>query len=195
MLSHLPPARAGNVLARLPESVQVEVVHRLVDLEETDPEILREVEEALRGRLTEHVQPQRRRVAGLQAVAGILQAADGCTGIRILDNLARDDRMLAERLMPQQLAFDDLAEIDADVLAEALEEAGAELLLPAMLGAAPGLVDHMLRYLPAADARALSDKLDHPGPIRLRDVEEARRQVARIASRMLYRSQKSEVRS
>ena len=52
VLSHLPPARAGAVLARLPENMQVEVVQRLVDLEETDPEILREVEEALRGRLS-----------------------------------------------------------------------------------------------------------------------------------------------
>ncbi len=76
----------------------MEVVHRLVDLEETDPEILREVEEALRGRLAEHVQTQRRRVAGLQAVAGILQATDGRTGIRILDNLARGDRTLADQL-------------------------------------------------------------------------------------------------
>ena len=89
VLSHMTPAKSGAVLARLPESVQVEVVQRLVDLEETDPEILREVEDALRGRLAEHVQTQRRRVAGLAAVAGILQATDGRTGIRILDNLAK----------------------------------------------------------------------------------------------------------
>ena len=196
VLSHLPPARAGAALAKLPENVQVEVVHRLVDLEETDPEILREVEEALRGRLADplrgypDVPAQRRRVAGLQAVAGILQATDGRTGIRILDNLARGDRTLAERLrVPlgwRQLAFDDLRELGADVLAETLDEAGPELLLPALLGAAPELIEHVLRCLPPADARALSHKLDHPGPIRLRDVEEARRQVARIANRVSY---------
>jgi flagellar motor switch protein FliG len=186
VLSHLPPTRAGSVLAKLPEKVQVEVVHRLVELEEADPEILREVEEALRGRLSEHVPAERRRVAGLQAVAGILQATDGRTGIRILDNLARGDRTLAERLMPRQLAFDDLADLDADVLAEAVDEAGPELMLPALLGAAPELIGRVLACLPAAEARALGHKLDHPGPIRLRDVEEARRQVARIASRVSY---------
>jgi flagellar motor switch protein FliG len=186
VLSHMPQARAGAVLARLPESVQVEVVHRLVELEETDPEILREVEEALRGRLAEHVQTQRRRVAGLQAVAGILQATDGRTGIRILDNLARGDRMLADQLMPRQMTFDDLADLDAEVLAEVIDEAEPELWLPALLGAAPELVARVLSCLPAADARALGRKLDHPGPIRLRDVEEARRQVARIANRVSY---------
>ena len=56
---------------------------------------------------------QRRRVAGLAAVAGILQAADGRTGMQILDNLAAHDHALAERLRPQPLAFDDLADADA----------------------------------------------------------------------------------
>jgi len=192
VLSHLAPARAGTVLARLPENVQVEVVQRLVDLEETDPAILHEVEEALRGRLSQQVEMQRRRVAGLHAVAGILKATDGRSGIRILDNLANRDRTLAEKLrVPglagwRQLAFDDLADLDADVLAETMDEAGPDLMLPALLGAAPELISHALACLPAADARALAHQLDHPGPIRLRDMEEARRQVARIASRVNY---------
>ena len=49
--------------------------------------------------------------------------------------------------------------------------------------------------MPPADARAIRHKLDHPGPIRLRDVEEARRQVARIASRLNYRVTHSVVRA
>ena len=99
----LSPVRAGAVLARLPENVQVDVIHRLVDLEETDPEILREVEETLRSRLSQQVEMQRRRVAGLQAVAGILKATDGRVGMQILDNLASRDRALAEKLGPRSV--------------------------------------------------------------------------------------------
>jgi flagellar motor switch protein FliG len=184
VLSHLSPVRAGSVLARLPEKVQVDVIHRLVDLEETDPGILREVEEALRSRLSQQVELQRRRVAGLQAVAGILQATDGRVGIQILDNLASRDRALAEKLGPRSLKFNDLIDLDASVLAAVFDEAGPELILPALFGAAPELVNCVLAGVPPADARAIRHKLDHPDPIRLSDVEEARRQVARIASRM-----------
>jgi flagellar motor switch protein FliG len=188
VLSHLAAERAGTVLARLPESLQVDVIHRLLDLEETDPEILHEVEEALRSRLSEQVEMQRRRVTGLQAVAGILQASEGPVGMQIMENLARRDRALAEKLrVPsgwQQLTFDDLADLDEGVLAEVFEEAGAELMLPALFGAAPELVSRLLARMPPADARAVRRKLDHPGPIRLGDVDEARRQVARIASRL-----------
>ncbi len=182
-------------MARLPENVQVNVIHRLIDLEETDPEILREVEEALRSRLSQPVEMQRRRVAGVQAVAGILQATDGHTGIRILDNLATSDRALAEKLGPRSMAFDDLADLDESALASVFDEAGAELMLPALFGAAPELVARVLNGIPQVDARAIRQKLDHPGPIRLRDVEEARRQVARIASRLNYRVIHSVVRS
>jgi flagellar motor switch protein FliG len=192
VLSHLAPVRAGAVLARLPKNVQVDVIHRLVDLEETDPEILHEVEEALRSRLSSPasgypVEMQRRRVAGVQAVAGILQATDGRVGMQILDNLASRDRTLAEKLGPQPLTFNDLADLDENVLAAVFDEAGPELMLPALFGAAPELVARVLTGMPQADARAIRRKLDHPGPIRLSDMEEARRQVARIASRMNYR--------
>ncbi|MEI8371917.1 MAG: FliG C-terminal domain-containing protein [Planctomycetota bacterium] len=187
VLSHLLPSRAGAVLARLPENVQAEVIRRLVDLEETDPEILREVEETLQTKLSQQVEMQRRRVAGLQAVAGILQATDSRVGMQILDNLASRDRDLAEKLGPRQLMFDDLADLDESVLAEVFDEAGPELMLPALFGAIPQLVSRVLARIPHADARAIRLKLNHPGPIRLSDVEEARRQVARIASRLNYR--------
>ncbi len=195
VLSHLSPVRAGTVLARLPENVQVEVIHRLVDLEETDPEILREVEEALRSRLSQQVAMQRRRVAGLQAVAGILQATDGRVGMQILDNLANRDRALAEKLGPRSMKFDDLADLDESVLTTVFDEAGPDLMLPALFGADPELVSRALAHMPQADARAIRQKLDHPGPIRLDDVEEARRQVARIASRSNYRVTHCVVRS
>jgi flagellar motor switch protein FliG len=188
VLSHLSPVRAGAVLARLPENVQVDVIHRLVELEETEPEILREVEETLRSRLSQPVEMQRRRVAGLQAVAGILQATDGRVGMQILDNLANCDRALAEKLGPRSLTFNDLADLDEHVLAAVFDEAGPELMLPALFGAPPELVSRVLAPIPQVDARAIRHKLEHPGPIRLRDVEEALRQVARIASRSNYQA-------
>ena len=103
------------------------------------------MEEALQSRLSAQVQMQRRRVAGLAAVAGILQAADGRTGMQILDNLADHDQNLAERLRPQPLAFDALA----DVRRARAGRGGprwptGNVLLTALIGAAPELVDRVL---------------------------------------------------
>jgi len=112
VLSHLSSRQAAGVLACLQPNLQTEVVRRLVDLEETDPAILHEVEQALESRLSQQVRMQRRRVAGLEAVSGILEASDGDLRLQILDNLTARDQKLAERLLPPPMEFDDLAELD-----------------------------------------------------------------------------------
>lgn len=184
VLSHLPPERAGYVLARLPGPVQAEVVHRLIDLEETDAEILGEVEQALRSRLSEQVQMQRRRVAGMKAVAEILNASDREVGMQILESLGAHDRRLAERLSPPSFRFDDLEGLDDRALSEVFRAASAELTMTALIGASPRLVEGVLRSLPRSEADSLRYRLNHPGPIRLRDVEQAREQIAALARRL-----------
>ena len=92
VLSHLPPARAGEVLARFAPPLQVEVVRRLVDLENADPETLREVEQALETRLAAavrhraqpHGRAENRRAESLPPVRRHVAG-------RILDNLAQFD--------------------------------------------------------------------------------------------------------
>ena len=64
IVSHLPSDRAAEVLAGLPGDLQIEVARRLVDLEETDPEILQEVERGLESWLCEQVRSDRRRGPG-----------------------------------------------------------------------------------------------------------------------------------
>ena len=70
VLSHLPPSRPAACSFAWRRGLQADVVRRLVDLEETEPEILREVEQALESRLSEHIHMQRRRVAGLSRGGG-----------------------------------------------------------------------------------------------------------------------------
>ncbi|MFH1265562.1 MAG: FliG C-terminal domain-containing protein [Planctomycetota bacterium] len=192
VISHLPREQAGNLLVRLGPSLQVDVLRRLVDLEETDPEILREVERALEMRFSKQVLTQRRRVAGLSAVAGILEASDRQVGTEILDNLALRDQHLAERLKPQRpapepLEFADVVEFDAVALAAVFQAAGTELVFLALVGAPPRLIDRVLQGLSErseSEAELVRGQLDDPGPTRLSDVEEAQRRIAEVAEQL-----------
>jgi flagellar motor switch protein FliG len=184
VLSHLPPEHAGAVLARLEPNLQVDVVHRLVDLEETDPEILHEVEQALQTRLAQQVRMGRRRVAGISAVANILRSSTSQVGAEILNNLSRNDQALAEKLGPARLEFDDLAELDGAAWATLLRTADSEIAILALIGATPEVIDRALERLPPGEARIIRGQLDNPGPIRLRDVEQARQELADLARRL-----------
>lgn len=184
VLSHLAPEQAGAVLVRLEPGAQVEVIRCLVELEETEPEVLREVERALESRLSEQVHMQRRRVAGLRAVAGILRASPQLVGTQIIRNLARRDPMLAEKFGPPPIDFEDLEAADPATWAQIAAVADPELLGVALLGASPVLIDRVLGQMGVREADRLRLRLEHPGPTRLRDVEEARRQVAQLAGRL-----------
>ena len=194
VLSHLPPELSGKVLLQFPAQVQPEIFRRLVDLEETDPEILSAIEESLRTRLSQTFALPRRRVAGLSAVEGIFNAADRSTGSQLYRNLSSHDRELAAQLQPERLEFDDLERIDYADLQELLDAIESGLLSLALVGASPTLIHRVSAALPAARAAALRHEMNHPAPTRLSDVEAARQRIGMIAQKIGIRPPRSAVR-
>lgn len=197
VVSHLPPDRAAQLLAALPPALQAEVARRLVDLEQADPEILREVERGLETWLSRQVRTDERRSAGMTALNNILAAADRDATRDIIDNLRVHDRQLANRLAPASqrptfaqvaapstMTFADVADLDDASLALVLRTAASEVVLLALAGAPAHFVERVTRRLPPREARMLRHSLDHMGPTRLSDMEEAQRQLADIASQL-----------
>ena len=190
VLSHLPSRQAGALLARFDGRRQSEIVRRLAHLEETDPEILQEIESAIRAKLVQTVQvPTRARVAGKKALQGILAASD--QGIRgtILDSLTTHDPGLAESLGPPMPSFDEVTRSDDRTLAIVFAAADPKLVVTALIGAPPPLVDRVTRDLLPAEAEALREQLDHPGPLRLSDIEAARQEIAALAGHLALRGE------
>ena len=184
VLSHLPPEQAATVLGQLPPDMQVEVIRRLVTLEETDSSILKEVEQALRSHLAERVPIGRRRVAGLPAVTEILKAASSRTGLDIFDNVAARDQQLAERIGPKTVDFDDLAVLGSADWAIIVEAADLQLITFALVGAPPDLIERVLCRVPHSQAEQIRYNLDHLEPLRLSDVKEAQHRIAKVARRL-----------
>ena len=192
VVSHLPADRAAEVLAGLPAGLQIEVARRLVDLEETDPEILREVERGLESWLGQQVRSDRRRTAGLTALANILDAAGPRARQHILANLAHHDSHLAGKLdVPTQPAwtFGDLERLDRASLSIVLHHASTELLVLALAGASGEFAERVFDLLGADDARALRESLRELGPTRLSDVEESQQELAALARQLELRGE------
>jgi flagellar motor switch protein FliG len=184
VLSHLPADQAGDVLAILTGALQADVIRRLVELDEADPETLREVERGLQSRIFEHTRYEQRRRAGVQAVTGILAAADPRVKRNILTNLAAHDHELAEQFTRQVFEFVDLVHASDAALGEVLRTADVDIVMLAFADASPALLDRMLGLLPVQDAKLLRRALESLGPTRLSDVAEAQRELARLARRL-----------
>lgn len=82
---------------------------------------------------------------------------------------------------PLPIKFSQFAELSEATLKRIFAEADPQLLILALTGAEERLVQRILKQLPAVDAAALRQRLSHPGPLRLRDVDAAQDQIAQLA--------------
>lgn len=184
VVSHLPPARAAEVVAALASSVQLDVIRRLLNLNETAPEILREVEQGLESRLAKVSAARPHRSAGVPALSAMLQAADPATERAILSNLAAHDRPLAQMVDRRRFDFDELPSLSDADLWTLIEAADPELMMLALAGSEGALVERVLAQFPLEESRRLRRALDHLGPLRLSDVEAAQLEIAQLARQL-----------
>ena len=189
VVAYLASERSADLLSRLPSETRAEVLRRIAELGELDPQMICEVERGLRHRLAEHTAVPRPRRRGPSAVASILQAADDDARRQILESLVAHQPALAARFAPPQapepsLVFDDLAQLPELALAKIFAECDSGVLMLALAGAHPAFARRVLDQLPARGARQLRRQLDGLGPTRLSDVERAQHDVVGVALRL-----------
>jgi flagellar motor switch protein FliG len=96
VMSHLPPARAADVLRRLPPSLQSETLMRVARLGRLSPDVVQDLEQALRAVLEDRPELEPVASHGVAAIGAILQAASGAERQTLLADLSRQDPALAQ---------------------------------------------------------------------------------------------------
>ena len=91
VLSHLPPSLSAEIIKGLPSDQQLSVVQRIATMGQTSPEIIAEVESAMKQRTASYLNQQFDSVGGVNSVAEMLNVTDRATERAVLDNLSQDD--------------------------------------------------------------------------------------------------------
>ena len=184
VLAHLPPRRASEVLSKLDSAGQAEVIRRLANLEEANPDVVLEVEQALQSRVARQWGIRKKGVVGMKAVEDILRESDPTLSQTITRTLGTGEGSPEEPHAEPAIQFEELPRMDTGSLVTLFGQAGRPLAAAALLGAPAALVNRVLGSLPQEESEWLRRQLDAPGPIRLRDVEEARRRIAQLATEL-----------
>ena len=79
IVCHLPHHKAAEILGGLPMQKQIEVIKRIANMEQTNPEVIREVERGLESRLSNMLSQSMEKAGGINTVAEILNLADRAT--------------------------------------------------------------------------------------------------------------------
>lgn len=181
ILAHLYPAHAGEVFALLPEDKQAEVAFRITRLGSTSPGAIEEVSKVLRNEVR---QVQGKQVGGVRPVAEILNFVDNATEGRVMDRLNEWEPELSDRIRQLMFTFEDLSKIDDQSMQVLIREVEKDKWVMSMRTASPNLKKKIFGNMSERAGALLKEEIESMGPVRLRDVEAAQREIIDIARRL-----------
>jgi flagellar motor switch protein FliG len=184
ILSHLEPEKKGEVLKRLPETLQAESVLRMANLEYVPPELINEIDKVLKEELSSMGTVEQAALGGVQPVAEMLNVMDKNTETAIMSRIEEKDPILAEEIRKLMFVFEDIIKIDDRGIQTLLKEVANDKLLLALKTANEEIKQKFLKNISSRAAQMLSEDLESMGPARLSDVESAQQEIVNTARRL-----------
>lgn len=184
ILAHLEPEKKGEVIKRLPESLQAEVVLRLSNLDHVSPELIGELDRVLKSELSSVGTMEQATLGGVQPVAEMLNVMDKNTETAIMSRIEERDPILAEEIRKLMFVFEDIIKIDDRGIQVLLKEVANDKLLLALKTANEEIRQKIFKNISQRAANLLKEDLENMGPARLSDVESAQVEIVNAARRL-----------
>ena len=184
ILANLKPTQAASILSELPEESQCEIAYRLATMEKTSPEFIDDVESVLREQVGAVFGGGLSKTSGVEAVAQILNSTSRAAEKNILDELAKRDAELTDEIKSLMFLFEDIVTLSDSAAQRILKEVDSKTLAMALKASSDELKDKFFRNMSERAATMLRDELQYIGPVRLRDVESAQKQILDIIRRL-----------
>ena len=180
VLAKLQPEHAAKVMASLPESMSMEVVNRMLDMDSVQKEVVDEVEETLRREFISTIDKSDNRDSH-EAVAEIINGLDRSTENRLMNMLDEHNRDSADKIRELMFTFDDLANIDSAGIQTLLRVVEKKTLTIALKGASEALKWAFFDNMSDRAEQMMQEDIAAMGPVRLREVDEAQADIVAIA--------------
>ncbi len=184
ILCHLPHHKAAEVLAGLPVQKQIEVIKRVANMEQTNPEVIREVERGLESRLSNMLSQSMEKAGGVDTVAEVLNLADRATEKTIMEGLEAEDPDLVESIRRLMFVFEDILMVNDKGIQAVLKEIENDELGLALKTASDELRDKIFGNMSARAGEMIKEDMEFMGPVKVSDVEAAQQRIVDVVRRL-----------
>jgi len=188
VLSKVKPEHAARVLTLLPEGFAMEVVMRMLRMENVQKEALEGVEKTLKAEFMSNLARSQRRDSH-EVMAEIFNNLDRASEGRILASLEERNRDSAERIRSLMFTFEDLKRLDGPGVQVLLRGVERDKLTLALKGASGDLREMFLQNMTERAAKLMRDDIQALGAVRLKDVDEAQSAVVLAAKELAAQGQ------
>ncbi len=184
ILCHLSHHKASEILVGLALEKQLEVIKRIANMEQTNPEVIREVERGLESRLSNMLMQSMEKAGGVPTVSEILNLADRATEKTIMEGLELDDPDLVEEIRRLMFVFEDIKLVNDKGIQAVLKEIENDELSLALKTASEQLRQKIFNNMSERAASMVKEDMEFMGPVRVSDVEGAQQRIVDIVRRL-----------
>jgi flagellar motor switch protein FliG len=184
ILAHLKPSQASEILVGLAGQKQVEVVKRIANMEQTNPEVIKEVERGLEHRLSAMITQTFEKAGGVDTVAEMLNLADRATEKSIMEGLEAEDPDLVEQIRRLMFVFEDILMVNDKGIQAMLKEVDNDDLALALKTASQDLKDKIFKNMSERASQLIKEDMEYMGPVRVSDVEAAQQKIVDVVRRL-----------
>ena len=184
VLSTMESDQAAEILMHVPETARSDVLMRIATLDNVSPTALDELNGVLEKQLSDSTNVQRAGFGGIKTAASILNLVDSDIEAAITASITEKDAELAQEISDKMFVFENLLAVDDRGIQSILREVQSDTLIVALKGADDAMKDKIFGNMSSRAAEMMREDLDAKGPVRLKDVELAQKEILEVAARM-----------
>ncbi len=175
--AHLPVEKKVDVLRKLPEGLQAEVVLRVANLDFVSPELIAQLDDVLKTELSTLGSIDTQQLGGIEPIADMLNLMDKNSEKNIMARVEEKDPELAEEIRKLMFVFEDVIFVDDRGIQELLKIVDNQKLVIALKTAPDDVKTKLYKNMSNRAATLLKEDLDAMGPTKISDVEKAQQDI------------------
>lgn len=180
VLANLRADRAAAVLAALPDPLLTDVAQAIATMGVATQDAISIVAESLRSRTGVFaMRDAHEAIGGVQPLVEIINRSDTALEKALLASLEDRDLALAEDIRSRMVTFADIARLEDRDAQRVLRGLDLRLLALALKGADEQVAEVINRNMTERNRESLAEEAKALGPVRVRQVDEARAQIVR----------------
>lgn len=175
--AHLPVEKKVDVLRKLPEGLQAEVVLRVANLDFVSPELIAQLDDVLKTELSTLGSIDTQQLGGIEPIADMLNLMDKNSEKNIMARVEEKDPELAEEIRKLMFVFEDVVYVDDKGIQELLKIVDNQKLVIALKTAPEDVRTKLFKNMSNRAATLLREDLEAMGPTKISDVEKAQQEI------------------
>ena len=184
VLAYLDADQAADVLQLLPMPVRSDVIARIALLDGVQPSALSELDEIMEKQFAGKSTGKTSVLGGAKAAANIINFLEPSQESALMEQVAKSDEALAARIEELVFVFDNLLDLDDRGMQELLRNVQSDQLLLALKGADEGMKEKIFKNMSQRAGETLKEDLEAKGPVRVSEVENAQKEILKIARKL-----------